>query len=149
MQNIVGTRIHDEILGIIDPAQGGVILVSPFVKMWPELRGAMARAVARGVNLSLITSGPKGGPRDENLAIFSERESEVRVVPDLHLKAYLTEKEAIRTSVNLTRQSVDRSLESSRRFDRGEDPDGWSESDGIVAWVVGVVESTIAEGSAV
>lgn len=126
MQNIVGTRIHDEILGLIDRSNGGVSLVSPFIRMWPELRRAVARAVARGVSISLITRGPKGGPREEDLAIFFELDVEVKVVPDLHLKAYLSEKEAIHTSVNLTRQSVDRSLESSLLFDRTQDAEGWN-----------------------
>lgn len=126
MQNIVGTRIHDEILGLIDRSQGGVILVSPFIRMWPELRRAVARAVARGVNVSLITRGPNGGPRDEDLAAFFELEVRVHEVPDLHLKAYLSEKEAIHTSVNLTRQSLDRSLESSLLFVRTEDAEGWN-----------------------
>ena len=126
MDSIVGTRIHDEILALIDRAEGGVVLVSPFVKMWPELRRALARAVARGVRVELITRGPNGAPRDEDLAVFADLEAEIKQVPHLHLKAYLSEKEALHTSANLTREALDKALESSLLFRRSEDPQGWN-----------------------
>lgn len=99
------------------------MLVSPFVQMWPELRRALARAVARGVSITLITRGPRGRPRGEDLLVFEELEAKIMEVTALHLKAYLSEREALHTSVNLTRQSLDQSLESSLLFDRKTDRD--------------------------
>ena len=127
MQNFVGTQVHDEILGLIDRAARIVVLVSPFVRPWPELRRALARAVCRGVSISLITRGPNGGPSTEDLDVFEQLEADVKEVPVRHLKAYLSEKEALHTSVNLTRQSVGKSVESSLLFDREQDAEGWAQ----------------------
>jgi PLD-like domain len=127
VQNFVGTQVHDEILGLIDRAERVVVLVSPFVRMWPDLKRALARAVCRGVSITLITRGPQGGPSPEDLDVFDQLEADIKEVPVLHLKAYLSEKEAIHTSVNLTRQSVGKSIESSLLFDRERDAEGWAQ----------------------
>lgn len=127
MQNIVGTQVHDEILRLLDRAERVVVLVSPFIRPWPELRRALARAVARGVGIEVITRGPRGAPDPAEMGIFEDLEATIREVPGLHLKAYLSEREAIHTSVNLTRESVGKSMESSLRFDRTADADGWSQ----------------------
>ena len=110
---------------MIDRAERGVTLVSPFVHIWPELKRAVARAVARRVRVTLITRGPQGAPSAEDLDVFHTLETEMMEVPGLHLKAYLSEKEALYTSANLTRQSIDKSLESAMLFDRALDTDGW------------------------
>jgi hypothetical protein len=70
----------------------------------------------------------------------------VKEVPDLHLKAYLSEKEAIHTSVNLTRQSLDRSLESSLLFVRTEDEEGWNHV--FEVWVKTLDDAARAEETA-
>ncbi len=126
MRTIVGTRVQDEIIGLIDRAQRLVVLVTPFLRVSRELRLAIARAVARGVQVRLIARGPRDRPRDEELALFEELEADVLLVPRLHLKAYLSESEAISTSANLTRESVGASLESGFLFSRAEDPEGWN-----------------------
>ncbi|MCB9779949.1 MAG: hypothetical protein H6742_15400 [Alphaproteobacteria bacterium] len=127
MQNIVGTRVHNEILGLVDRAERVVVLVSPFVRVWPDLNRALARAVCRGVSITLITRGPRDAPSPRDLDIFEQLEATVVEVPVLHLKAYLSEREAIHTSVNLTRSSVGRSVESSLLFDREQDWEGWAQ----------------------
>lgn len=94
MQTIVGTRAHDDIVRLIDSAERIVVLISPFIEVWPGLRRAVARAVSRGVHLTVITRGPRG-PSEEDMAVFYELDAEILEVPGLHLKAYLSEKAAL------------------------------------------------------
>ncbi len=125
MHTLVSTRIPDEVVGLIDRARDGVILVTPFLRPWAELDRAVARAVARGVTLTLVTRGV-GGPGERDLALFAELEAEVVRVEGLHLKAYMSEHEAIETSANLLREALGRSLESAKLYDRTEDPLEWA-----------------------
>ena len=125
LHTLVSTRIQDEVIGLIDRARVAVILVSPFLRPWPEFERAIARAVARGVSITLVTRG-RGGPGDRDLALFHELDVEIKTVEGIHLKVYLSEREAIETSANLLRDSLGRSLESAKLYDRTEDPAGWA-----------------------
>ena len=126
MPVIVSSRIHDDIVGLIDGADRVVVLISPFIEPWPDLVRAVARAVARGVHLTVITRGP-WGPSETAMAAFVELEAEILEVPGLHLKAYLSEKAALDGSVNLTKGSLGRSLDHAKRYERSVHRDGWND----------------------
>ena len=117
MQTLVNTYIPDEVVGLIERARTSVILVTPFLRTWPALDRAVARAVARGVAFTLVTRG-RGGPTPRDLHVFHELEATIREVDDLHLKVYLSDREAIETSANLVSDARGRSLESAKWYDR-------------------------------
>ena len=125
MQTIVSSRIHDEIIGLIDRSKQFVFLISPFVRTWPDFDRALARAVSRGVTIMLATRGPKDGPKDHELAVFGELEIPIFEVPHLHGKGYLSERAAIHTSANLTADSLGKSIENALLYDRQGDDEGW------------------------
>lgn len=56
VQPIVGASLHAEIVAMIERAKVNVRLVSPYVRVWPELERAVARAVLRGVRVELIAA---------------------------------------------------------------------------------------------
>ena len=122
MRAVEGTNVHAEIIGMIDRAEQFVVLVSPFVRPWPDFTKALARAVLRGVSLQLVCGHTV---KDADLGVFDRLEIPCTGITDLHAKLYVTEREAMTTSVNLTKSSLERSVENGTLADRTAEPEAW------------------------
>lgn len=122
MRAVEGTNVHAEIIGLIDRAKQFVILVSPFVRPWPDFKVALAKATLRGVRFHLVCGHTV---QPSHLDVFERLEIPMDVVVNLHAKLYLSEREALITSANLTRSSVERSVENGILTDREGEPDNW------------------------
>lgn len=117
---MVGRLVHSEIISLIERAQAYVVLVSPFVRLWPELTRAIARSGLRGVRFQAIVRPDQDEVQLRDLGV------DVITSPGMHQKAYLSESQAIHTSANLTAGSVGRSSESALCVDRDIEPDIWA-----------------------
>lgn len=127
MRTVVGTRVHDEVVRILDEAKQYAVLISPFLGVWDELERALARCALRGVPVRAIVREPRRGTQE--VEVERLRDMGVRVqhcVPRMHLKAYLNEDTAMHTSANLTASAVGKATESALLFDRKTEPDGWA-----------------------
>ncbi len=106
--------VQADVIGLIDGAQRRLVLVSPFIELWPALTNAIDRAAARGVETSLIA---RGGPEAEKNACtlrpIQRSLAFVGFVERLHAKVYLNEEAAILTSMNLVKGSALNTIEVS------------------------------------
>jgi len=122
-----GTDTHSAIVNLIDESREFVILVSPFLRIWPELHQALARAVLRGIDIEVLVQGPRKRTWDRDLAMLEELDIEVLEVPYSHAKVYVSEREALNGSANLTADAIGRSMEALMRFERAEEGTHWLE----------------------
>ena len=106
------TRIvtdHDltyAVLKIIDNSRRYVVLASAYLASWAHLTRAIESAVARGVDVRLVTRTPDGWKRDRKKAEEAVEEFRrlgvtIDQVDRLHAKLYLNELEVVVTSFNL------------------------------------------------
>lgn len=103
-----------DVMNLIDGTQRRLVLVSPFIDLWPGLVTALKRAQTRGVDITLIARG--GDNKEKNQRALRQIQSVcgyVGFVERLHAKVYLNETKAILTSMNLVQSSALNSIEIS------------------------------------
>jgi hypothetical protein len=106
--------VHADVMSLIDCAQKRLVLVSPFIDLWPGLVTALKRAETRGVEITLIARG--GDTKEKNQRALRQVRNVCRYVgfvERLHAKVYLNEAKAILTSMNLVQSSALNSIEIS------------------------------------
>ena len=108
-----------DVMSLIDCAQQRLVLVSPFIDLWPGLVTALKRAEARGVDITIISRG--GDTKEKHERALRQVQSAcgyVGFIERLHAKVYLNEAKAILTSMNLVQSSALNSIEISAFVDR-------------------------------
>lgn len=124
MEVIGGTDISGEVLRLIDGAQKVVILVSPYFDPWARLDTAIRSALGRpGMKVVLVLRGGVDRAKQEEKAQDLRRAGVlVTFLDKLHAKAYVSESQAILTSMNLLQSSALNSWELAVRVTRGPEP---------------------------
>ncbi len=125
MRKASGTRVHDEVVKLVEDSRDYLVLITPWLHLWSELERALARAVLRGVRVQVITRPPSRMQDAEHVQRLEDLEVAIAHSPGMHEKQYLSERAAIHGSANLVRSAVGRSTESVLIFDRDLDPEGW------------------------
>ncbi len=109
------------LIQLIQDAEKHLVLVSPYVSidklraLVRELQGALERKVH--VQLVLrekdVSTGQSDPLASDALRMLHTSGMEVRLLKDLHAKVYLSEKNALLTSLNLLESSINNSIEVS------------------------------------
>jgi hypothetical protein len=124
-----GEQVLGTVQRLIDGAQEGshLRLVSGFLDPGEGIRQALADAAQkRRVKITLIVRG--GRKEKQHGLVVSElgiAEAEVHYLPWLHAKLYLSDTEAIATSMNLTQNKEYNKGEVAVCVQRSRDPDGY------------------------
>jgi phosphatidylserine/phosphatidylglycerophosphate/cardiolipin synthase-like enzyme len=98
------------ILQLIDEAAQYCYLVTPYVKLWPQLERSLHKASTRGLFLTFII---REDPKSPELVkkLNGELGFEVYVIKDIHIKLFLNEERCFIASMNLFDASQTKNLE--------------------------------------
>ena len=99
-----------EVIQLIAAAKEYCYLVTPYVKLWPQLERALEDASKRGLFLTFIIREDASNDRLIQ-KLNGDWGFEVVVVKDMHIKLYLNERKAMLSSMNLYDASQQRNLE--------------------------------------
>lgn len=98
-----------QVQALLERAQSHVVLVTPYVDLWPSLELVMRQTVARGVKVHVVARSKDDthfekheGRRTSSLDRIKALGATLHEVDWLHTKLYLNENEAIVGSFNLT-----------------------------------------------
>lgn len=119
MDVLSGTDISGQVIALIEGARKYVVLVTPYFDPWPRLTTAIKAARAQhGVRVRLLLRGGEDkAKQDEKAAELRAFGVEVSFLERLHAKIYLSESQAIVTSMNLLKSSALDSWEIAMRAD--------------------------------
>lgn len=110
MLNIIKPlEISSSIMSLIQDAEEELIIVSPYVNIagWKKMKKTLSDAVSRNVNIKYyVRSGTTC-----DLEPLKDIGIKPLLVDDLHTKLYISEKQAIITSQNMTQSSDDYSID--------------------------------------
>lgn len=98
-----------QVQALIERAQSHVILITPYIDLWPSLELVMRQSIERGVEVHVVTRTKDDthfekceGRRTGSLARIKALGAALHEIEWLHTKLYLNEQEAIVSSFNLT-----------------------------------------------
>jgi len=121
-------RIQPQFFDIIENARESVIFVTPYVRLWDNLKRAMSKAILRGVEITFIIRkeqehrNPEDKKRfDEDMKWFRDNSVQLLEVSRLHVKIYLNEEKILVSSMNVLRSSIDDSMEFAMIVNREAD----------------------------
>lgn len=126
---IIGTSsVSNAVEGLIGNARQQLILVTPYFKPWDRVGKEIKSAKVRGVNvLMLLRGGDDRSKQEEKAREFNALGVKVGYLSRLHAKIYVSESEAIVTSMNLYEESALNSWEVAIRFRKDVDLDAYKE----------------------
>ncbi len=129
MEVISGTEISGQVVKLIESAREHLVLVSPYFDPWERLDTAIRGAYSHhGVKVRLLVRGGKDRDAQESksrsLRTFGV---EVAFLTKLHAKIYVSESQAIVTSLNLLESSALNSWEIAMRLDAVRDAKAYAE----------------------
>lgn len=111
--------VHHEVITLIKRSQTRLVLVSPYFDLWRGLINELERAVSRGVKIYVIARGGEDRAKQETaLRKLIPSLHYVGYIDRLHAKIYLSEREALITSMNLVESSAMNSLEIAVHIDQ-------------------------------
>lgn len=121
--------VQKEVMDLIDHAQKVLVLVSPYLTPWKGLSLAIQRAYARGVSIIMILRGGEDREKQAS-AVASLRPYlySVRFIEYLHAKVYLSDHEAVLTSMNLVESSALNSVEFAVSVKAQQHPDAYQQA---------------------
>ena len=111
--------VEPQIRSIVGTSKRFVTLVSAYLELWGHLKTEIQKAVGRGVVVRLVIradeqnkeSDTQKKKRAEDLEWLLTNEVEVYELESLHAKIYMNEKNVLVSSMNLTKSSINTSLE--------------------------------------
>lgn len=104
--------VHHEVIGLIKRAKQRLVLVSPYIDLWRGVITDIERAAIAGVKVSVIARGGEDqAKQSQALRRLTPCLHSVGYIDRLHAKMYLSEHEAIITSMNLVESSALNSVE--------------------------------------
>lgn len=116
-QFLTGTELSAKIESIINNAKVNVILISPYIKLSPNIKRTLSDLKSNPNISLLIVFGKNDGDyfksisRDDFEYLKSFPNLEIKYEPDLHAKVYMSEKEIILSSMNLYDYSQSNNIE--------------------------------------
>lgn len=122
MDVLSSTDISREVLALIEGAKQILVLVSPYFDPWDRLTTEIKRAQNRGVKVVLLLRGGEDRAKQEEKARELETVGvKIAFLTRLHAKVYISESQAIVTSMNLLKSSALDSWELAIRAHAAED----------------------------
>jgi len=107
--NILDTeQIRHKIEVVVNNAKTKLILISPYIMLWDEVKSAIYKAVSKKVQITIIYRNTN----DERFLNLLKRSNiYVLVSNKVHAKIYMNEKELLITSMNLYKYSSEHNYE--------------------------------------
>jgi hypothetical protein len=106
---------------IIERASRTMVIVTPYFDPWPHLATTLIQKLGGPLVVDmLLRGGDDRAKSEESAAPFVQRGARVQYLERLHAKIYVSEKQALLTSMNLIKPSRD-SWEVGTLFDAKED----------------------------
>lgn len=123
MQVVTGNDIAREVLALIEGSKQVLFLASPYFDPWDRLTTEIKRAATRpGMKVVLLLRGGEDRAKQEAKARDLESVGVgVEFLARLHAKIYISESQAIVTSMNLLKSSALDSWEIAMRVDAKQD----------------------------
>ncbi len=144
MEVLSGTEISSQVIALIEGARKILVLVTPYFDPWGRLSTAIKAArTQHGVKVRLLLRGGEDRAKQEEKA--KELISfgvEVTFLERLHAKVYVSESQAIVTSMNLLKSSAIDSWEIAMRADAKTDATVYND---IVRHVVELIKRAQAD----
>lgn len=139
MDVLSSTDISREVLALIEGAKQVLILVSPYFDPWERLTTEIKRAANRpGMNVVLLLRGGEDrAKQEEKSRELAAAGVKVVYLSRLHAKVYISESQAIVTSMNLLKSSALDSWELAIRAHAKADADLFNQ---VVAHTKGLME---------
>lgn len=136
--------VQKEVMDLIDHAQKVLVLVSPYLTPWKGLSMAIQRAYSRGVNIMMILRGGEDRVKQESaVAPLRPYLYSVRFIEYLHAKVYLSEHEAVLTSMNLVESSALNSVEFAVSVTAQHHPDGYQQARRLCEALIATAEQDL------
>ena len=106
-------EVAPAILDVIRKAKREFIVVSPYIKLWPEAKDAIQRALRRNVQVRFVVrfESERKLLANDDLSWLDENNIEWIPYVDLHAKIYLNEDTVLLSSMNLYEYSARNNLE--------------------------------------
>ncbi len=127
MKMLSGFKVVAAFDEIVDRAERTIVIVTPYFDPWPHLAQILLQKLDRKVPVDMLLRGgedrEKGATAAEH---FVQRGARVQFLDRLHAKVYLSEQQALLTSMNLLKSSRD-SWEAGTLFDATEDAASYQE----------------------
>jgi phosphatidylserine/phosphatidylglycerophosphate/cardiolipin synthase-like enzyme len=122
MDFLAHTVVAAAVEQLVNGSTTHLILVTPYFKPWDRIAKAILGAKARGVKVTLLLRGGPDQPKQEaNAKPFVAAGCMVVYLDRLHAKIYISDREAILTSMNLYEDSAVNSYEAAVRFGKEAD----------------------------
>lgn len=103
-------QLTTEIINLISSTKSYCYIISPYIKIWPQLDRVLNEASAKRIFLTfVIREDPKSNYLIEKLN--KEYGFEVIIIKDLHIKLYLNESKCLLSTMNLYDASQQNNLE--------------------------------------
>lgn len=129
MQIIHGMNLHTSVIELTDRAQKYLVLITPYFLPWVQLEESLKRAVTKGVNTTLLLRGGKDRADQERNARAAQLGNvRMKFLRRLHAKIYISESEAILTSMNLLKSSALDSWEVGIHLQLPQDNDAYEQT---------------------
>ena len=103
--------VAEVILDVIKEANKELIIVSPYLKLWDEAKGALQSARKRKVDITFVLRLEGKLFRTPDFDWLEENDLDWVAIEDLHAKIYLNEETVVLSSMNLYEYSAQRNLE--------------------------------------
>ncbi|MCK6502763.1 phospholipase D-like domain-containing protein [Myxococcota bacterium] len=129
MEVLSSTDISREVLSLIEGSRQFLLLISAYFDPWDRLSTEIKRAATRpGLKVLLLLRGGDDQKKHAEKATDLERVGvKVQYLTRLHAKVYISESQAIVTSMNLVKASALDSWEIAIRIDRDKDGEAYAE----------------------
>ncbi len=103
-------ELTTEIIKLIESTQSYCYIVSPYIKIWPQLERVLSMAASKKTFLTFVIREDKGS--DKLIELLNGKYGfEVYVIADLHIKLYLNESSCLLSTMNLYDASQQKNLE--------------------------------------
>lgn len=124
---ILGTSsVSGAVESLVERAQKGLFIVTPYFKPWDRISRSIKGAKTRNVEvLLLLRGGDDRAKGEERARAFRTHGVKVAYLSRLHAKIYLSETEVIVTSMNLYDDSALNSFEVAIRLTKEADADAY------------------------
>lgn len=138
---VLTDHVYPDLIDLLQRAKRFLLLVSPYWDLTDRLKAELERAEVRGVQLILIARGGTDREAQEK-KLHPIRQlvprAPILFVERLHAKIYLSESEAIVTSLNLVESSAVDSIEAGVRFTQSEHPEQYEKLRSFAERLIGM-----------
>ncbi len=145
MRMLSANKVPPAFEELVEHASQRIVIVTPYFEPWSHLTATLYQKLERKIPMFiLLRGGEDRAKREVSVRPFKQRGAQVLFLDRLHAKIYLSEHQALLTSMNLLGASRD-SWEVGTLFDAAEDATSYSQLVAIAMELFNTVSLTAAK----